>query len=34
MLYVSKIDDCLKILTDEEMGDYLVRNFGECFKSA
>ena len=31
MLYVSKIDDYLKILTD--LKDFVARNFSEYFKS-
>ena len=34
MLYISKIDDYLKILTDEEEKDFLAINFSEYFKSA
>ena len=30
---MAKIADYLKILTDEEVKDSLVINFGECFKS-
>ena len=33
MLYTPKIDDYLKILTDEEVKDFVVINFSECFKS-
>ena len=32
MLYVSKIGDYLKILTDDEVKDFVVINFGEYFK--
>ena len=34
MLYISKIEDYLKILTDEEEKDFLTINFSEYFKSA
>ena len=34
MLYISKIEDYLKILTDEEENDFLAINFSEYFKSA
>ena len=33
MLYIPKIDDCLKMLTDNKLKDIVVINFGECFKS-
>ena len=33
MLYVPKIDDYLKILTDEEVKDFVATNFSEHFKS-
>ena len=33
MLYIPKIDDYLKILTDDEVKDFVVINFGEYFKS-
>ena len=33
MLYIPKIDDYLKILTDNEVRDFVVKNFGEHFKS-
>ena len=33
MLYMPKVADYLKILTDEEMKDFVVITFGECFKS-
>ena len=33
MLYISKVDDYLEILTDEEVKDFVVINFGEYFKS-
>ena len=33
MLYISKIDDYLKILTDEEVKDFVTVNFSEYFKS-
>ena len=32
-MYIPKIDDYLKILTDEEVNDFLVINFKEYFKS-
>ena len=32
MLYIPKIDDYLKILTDEEEKDFVAINFGEYFK--
>ena len=32
MLYILKIADYLKILTDEEVKDFVVINFGDCFK--
>ena len=32
MLYISKIDDYLEILTDEEVKDYVAINFSEYFK--
>ena len=34
MLYISKIDDYLKILTDEEAKDFVAINFSDYFKSA
>ena len=34
MFYISKIDDYLKILTDEEVKDFLFINFSDYFKSA
>ena len=34
MLHISKIDDYLKILTDEKVKDFVVVNFSEYFKSA
>ena len=34
MLYIRKFDDYLKILTDYEVKDFVVINFGEYFKSA
>ena len=34
MLYISKIEDYLKILTDEKEKDFLAINFSEYFKSA
>ena len=33
MLYVPKIDDYLKVLTDEELKDFVAINFSEYFKS-
>ena len=33
MLYMPKITDYLKILTDKEVKDFAVIDFGECFKS-
>ena len=33
MLYTPKIDDYLKILTDEEVKDFVAKNFSEYFKS-
>ena len=33
MLYIPKIDKCLKILTDEEVKDFVVMNVSEYFKS-
>ena len=33
MLYVPKIDDYLKILTDDEVKDFIAINFSEYFKS-
>ena len=33
MLYIQKINGYLKILTDDEVKDFLVINFGEYFKS-
>ena len=32
-LYISKIDDYLKILNDEEVQDFSAMNFSEYFKS-
>ena len=32
MLYIPKIDDYLKILTDEEEKDFVAINFSEYFK--
>ena len=34
MLYILKIGDYLKILTDDEVGDFVVINFDEYFKSS
>ena len=33
MLYIPKIDDCLEILTYEEINDFVVINFSKYFKS-
>ena len=33
MLYIPKIDDYLKILTDEGVKDFAATNFSEYFKS-
>ena len=33
MLYITNIDDYLKILIDEEVNDFVVINFKEYFKS-
>ena len=33
MLYIPKIDDYLKILTDKEVKDFVAINFNEYFKS-
>ena len=33
MLHIPNIDDYLKILTDEEVKDFLVINFNKYFKS-
>ena len=33
MLYIPKIDDYLKILTNEEVKDFVAINFREYFKS-
>ena len=33
MLYIPKVNDYLKILTDDEMKDFVVINFSESFKS-
>ena len=30
MFYIPKIDDYLKILTDDEVKDLVVKNFTEC----
>ena len=32
MLYIPKIDDYLKMLTDEEVKDFVPINFSEYFK--
>ena len=34
MLYIPKIDDYLKVLTDDELKDFVVINFDEYFKSS
>ena len=34
MLYIPKIDDYVKILTDDEVRDSVTINFSEYFKSA
>ena len=34
MLYIPKIDDCLDILTDNEVKDFAAINVSEYFKSA
>ena len=33
MLYIPKIDGYLELLTDEEVKDFVARNFSEYFKS-
>ena len=33
MLYIPKIDGYLELLTDEEVKDFIARNFSEYFKS-
>ena len=33
MFYIPKIDDYLKILSDDEVKDFLAINFSEYFKS-
>ena len=33
MLHIPKIDDYLKLLTDEEVKDFVATNFSEYFKS-
>ena len=33
MLYIPKIYGYLKILTDDEVKDFVYKNFGEYFKS-
>ena len=33
MLYISKIDNYLKILTEDEVNDFVGINFSEYFKS-
>ena len=32
-MYIPKIDDCLKVLTDEEVKDFAAINFSEYFHS-
>ena len=32
MWYISKIDDYLEILNDEEVQDFVVKNFGESIR--
>ena len=32
MLYIPKIADYLKILTDEEVKGFVAKNFNKCFK--
>ena len=32
MLYIPKIDDFLKILTDKQVNDFVTINFSEYFK--
>ena len=34
MFYILKSDDYLKILTDEEVKDFVIKNFGKYFKSS
>ena len=34
MLYIPKIGDYFKVLTDEEVKDFVAINFSESFKSA
>ena len=34
MLYIPRIADYLGILTDEEVKNLLLTNFGDCFKSS
>ena len=34
MLYIPKIGDCLKILADNEVKDFVVINYYEYFKSS
>ena len=31
-MYIPKIDDYLKILTDDQVKDFVAINFSECFK--
>ena len=33
MMYIPNVDDYLKILTDEELKNFVVINFSEYFKS-
>ena len=32
-MYIPKIDDCLKLLTDEEFNDFVAINFSDFFES-
>ena len=33
MLYVPRITNYLEIFSEEKVKDFIVKNFGECFKS-
>ena len=33
MLHIPKIDDCLKILTDKEVKDFVAMNFSKYFNT-
>ena len=33
MFYIPKIDDYLKVFTDEKVKDFVVKTFGKYFKS-